>query len=135
MNRVAKICLGVSALIMLTFFAVQTCIVFRICQPTYFLAEFGYACVISFMPPFFYVVYSFVSSTKIKEENINIQLKAIDKSNLVVTMDMDGVIRSVNKNFSIATGYSENGVKGMNHKSLYQKTTERVWNILISGDG
>lgn len=121
MNRVAKICLGVSALIMLTFFAVQTCIVFRVCQPTYFLAEFGYACVILFMPPFFYVIYSFVSSTRIKEENINIQLKAIDKSNLVVVMDIDGVIKSINKNFSISTGYSESDVKGMNHNKLVPK--------------
>jgi len=140
MNRVAKICLGIAALIMLTFFAVQTCIVLRYCEPTYFLAEFGYACVILFMPPFFYVVYNFIRSTKIKEENIDLQLKAIDNSNLVVMMDMDGVIRSVNKNFSISTGYSENGVRGMNHSKLvpkdYRESMEYsyFWRRLSNGE-
>ena len=45
-----------------TFFAVQTCIVFGLCEPTYFLAEFGYGCVIAFMPPFFIVVREFLQN-------------------------------------------------------------------------
>ena len=79
MNRVAKICLAVAGLIMFTFFAVQTCIVFGICKPSLFLAQFGYGCVIAFMPPFFYVVYDFMRTTKLKEANIDLQLAAIDK--------------------------------------------------------
>ena len=84
MNKFAKICLGIAGAIILTFFIVQTCIVMRWCEPTYFLAEFGYGCVIAFMPPFFYVVYDFIRTTKLKEANIDLQLSAIDKSNLVV---------------------------------------------------
>ena len=71
MNKFAKICLGIAGAIMLTFFIVQTCIVMRWCEPTYFLAEFGYGCVIAFMPPFFYVVYDFIRHTKLKEANID----------------------------------------------------------------
>ena len=78
MNKFAKICLGIAGAIMLTFFIVQTCIVMRWCEPTYFLAEFGYGCVITFMPPFFYVVYDFIRTTKLKEANIDLQLNAID---------------------------------------------------------
>lgn len=140
MNRSAKICLGIAAAIMLTFFAVQTCIVLRYCEPSYELAEFGYACVILFMPPFFYVVYSYVTSTRIKEENIDIQLRAIDSSSIVVTMDMDGIIKSVNNNFCKSTGYSASAVKGMPHSRLvpkdYSESMEyaHFWRRLASGE-
>ncbi len=116
MNRAAKICLGIAAAIMLTFFAVQTCIVLKYCEPSYALAKFGYVCVISFMPPFFYVVYSYVSSTRIKEENIALQLRAIDRSSIVVTMDMDVIVQSVNPNFCKAMGYSPTAVPGLHNQ-------------------
>lgn len=140
MNRAAKICLGIAAAIMLTFFAVQTCIVLRYCEPSYQLAEFGYACVILFMPPFFYVVYSYVTSTRIKEENIDIQLRAIDSSSIVVTMDMDGIVKSVNNNFCKSTGYNASAVKGMPHSRLvpkdYAESMEyaHFWRRLASGE-
>lgn len=137
MSRFAKICLVVSATIMFVFFAVQTCIVFKFCEPSYFLAKFGYACVIAFMPPFSYVVYSFINSTKIKEENINMQMKAINSSNIVVTMDMHGIIKSANEKFSKLTGYYN--PKGIHHSKLvptdYNESLEyhNFWQKLKSG--
>ena len=121
MNRFAKICLGIAGAIMLTFFAVQTCIVFRWCEPSYFLAEFGYGCVIAFMPPFFYVVYDFIRTTKLKEANIDLQLKAIDKSNLVVMLDMDGYILSANKKFCNTMMCTEKELKSKQHKRMVSK--------------
>ena len=56
----SKISLIVAGLIMMTFFTVQTCIVFGICEPTLFLAKFGWGCVVFFMPPFFKVVSEFI---------------------------------------------------------------------------
>lgn len=137
MSRFAKICLVVSATIMFVFFAVQTCIVFKFCEPSYFLAKFGYVCVITFMPPFSYVVYSFINSTKIKEENINMQMKAINSSNIVVTMDMHGIIKSANEKFSKLTGYYN--PKGIHHSKLvptdYSESLEyhNFWQKLKSG--
>ena len=65
----AKISLVVSGIIMLTFFAVQTCIVFGLCEPTLFLAKFGWGCVVFFMPPFAKVVQEFlVNKAKIRKE-------------------------------------------------------------------
>jgi len=121
MNRFAKICLGIAGAIMLTFFIVQTCIVFRWCEPTYFLAEFGYGCVIAFMPPFFYVVYDFIRTTKLKEANIDLQLNAIDKSNLVVMLDMDGYILSANKKFCNTMMCTEKELKYKQHKRMVSK--------------
>jgi len=121
MNRFAKICLGIAGVIMFTFFAVQTCIVFRWCEPSYFLAEFGYGCVIAFMPPFFYVVYDFIRTTKLKEANIDLQLNAIDKSNLVVMLDMDGYILSANKKFCNTMMCTEKELKYKQHKRMVSK--------------
>ena len=65
----AKISLAIAGIIMLTFFTVQTCIVFGLCEPTLFLAKFGWGCVVFFMPPFFKVVQEFLlSKAKIRKE-------------------------------------------------------------------
>jgi signal transduction histidine kinase len=56
----SRIALLIAGLIMMTFFLVQTCVVFGVCNNTYFLDVFGYICVISFMPPFFLVVREFL---------------------------------------------------------------------------
>ena len=45
-------------------------------------------------------------------------MKAIEASNIVVMLDMYGVIKSANKNFLNVTGYSEGQIKGMNHNKL-----------------
>ena len=121
MNKFAKICLGIAGAIILTFFIVQTCIVMRWCEPTYFLAEFGYGCVITFIPPFFYVVYDFIRTTKLKEANIDLQLAAIDKSNLVVMMDMDGYILEANSKFCSTMKCSERELKHKQHKRMVPK--------------
>src|SRR5210317_401998 len=140
MNKVAKICLGIAGAIMLIFFAVQTCIVFRWCDPSYFLAEFGYGCVIAFMPPFFYVVYDFIRTTKLKEANIDLQLSAIDKSNLVVMMDMDGYILEANNKFCSAMKCKESDMKKKSHRNMvtkdYAKSLEYVefWEKLRRGE-
>jgi len=114
----SKIALGIAGAIMFTFFAVQTCIVFGICENTMFLAKFGYGCVITFMPPFFKVVYEFLAKTKIKEAKIDTQLKAIDHSNLVVTLGIDGNLISANQKFYDLVGYSENELVGRHHSNL-----------------
>lgn len=140
MNRFAKICLGIAGAIMLTFFTVQTCIVMRWCEPTYFLAQFGYGCVIAFMPPFFYVVYDFLRTTKLKEANIDLQLSAIDKSNLVVMMDMDGYILEANSKFCNTMRCKESDMKNKSHRGMvtkeYGKSLEYVefWEKLKRGE-
>lgn len=74
----SRIALLVAAVIMFTFFTVQSCIVFGICKNSYELAVFGYSCVIAFMPPFFMVVFEFLknkenTSTDLKKKNIYLE--------------------------------------------------------------
>ena len=121
MNKVAKICLGIAGFIIFIFFIVQTCIIFRWLEPSYILAEFGYGCIILFIPPFSYVIYDFLRNTKLKEKNINLQLSAIDKSNLVVMLDMDGYVLEANSKFCNTMKCTEKDLKHRQHKKLVPK--------------
>ena len=72
----SKIALGIAGIIILVFFIVQTCVVFGVCENTMFLAKFGYACIIGFMPPFFKVIYEFFIKTE--SDDINIAIDEFD---------------------------------------------------------
>lgn len=136
----SKISLGVALVIMTAFFVVQTCIVFGLCEPTLFLAKFGWGCVVFFMPPFFKVMQEFVSNINIKEANIDLQLKAIDKSNLVVMLDMEGYILEANNQFCSTMGCKEKELKNQLHSRMvpkdYAKSKEYVefWETLKRGE-
>lgn len=94
---------------------------FRWLEPSYLLAEFGYGCIILFIPPFSYVIYNFIKSTKLKEKNIDLQLSAIDKSNLVVMLDMDGYVLEANSKFCSTMKCTERDLKHKQHKTLVPK--------------
>jgi len=136
----SKISLGVALVIMMTFFVVQTCIVFGLCEPTLFLAKFGWGCVVFFMPPFFKVLQEFVSNITIKEANIDLQLKAIDKSNLVVVLDMEGHILEANNKFCSTMGCKEKELKNQPHRKMvpleYAKSKDYLefWETLRQGE-
>lgn len=136
----SKIALSLAGVIMLAFFLVQSCIVFGICENSIELAQFGYACVVGFMPPFFMFVSEFVGSINLKEENINAQLEGISKSNLVVTLTMDGYILSANDNFCDIMGCAESNVIKKSHSRMitpeYAKSKEYLefWEALRRGE-
>ena len=136
----SKISLGVAVVIMMTFFVVQTCIVFGLCEPTLFLAKFGWGCVVFFMPPFFKVMQEFISNINIKEANIDLQLKAIDKSNLVVMLDMEGHILEANNKFCSTMGCKEKELKNQPHRKMvpleYAKSKDYLefWETLRQGE-
>jgi PAS domain S-box-containing protein len=136
----AKISLVVAGVIMLTFFAVQTCIVFGLCEPTLFLAKFGWGCVVFFMPPFFKVVGEFINNIKVREEKANAQLGGISRSNLVVTLTMDGYVIKANDNFCKLVGCTEGDMVKKPHSSMvtpeYAKSKEYLefWEKLRRGE-
>jgi len=74
----SRISLIVAGVIMFTFFAVQTCIVFGLCDPSLALAKFGWGCVVFFMPPFFKVVSEFLeqkedTTSKLYQKNLYLE--------------------------------------------------------------
>tara|TARA_R110001599_G_scaffold328839_3_gene542483 strand:- start:1530 stop:2768 length:1239 start_codon:yes stop_codon:yes gene_type:complete len=139
MSKIAKICLGISSAIMFVFFIVQTLVVFRVFDPSYILAEVGYACVVLFSPFFSYVVYDFIRVTRSKEDNVDLQLKAIDESSLIVRFKSDGKITYVNKSFCEAMGYTASELIGKTHKIFldkkfaYSDDYTKFWKSLSKG--
>ena len=68
-SGLSKISLSIAGVIMMTFFIVQTCIVFGVCEPSLELAKFGLGCIVLFIPPFFKVVIEFIKNKeKIKND-------------------------------------------------------------------
>lgn len=118
----SKIALAIAGAIMFIFFAVQTCIVFKVCKPSYFLAEFGYGCVIAFMPPFFFVVKEFLQNKRRILRQIDQQVKEmedfqkfVEVASLVSKADKYGKITFVNKKFEEVSGWTLEEAVGKDH--------------------
>ena len=90
----SKISLGIAALIMLTFFSVQSCIVFGICENSMFLAQFGYACVIAFIPPFFIVVREFLANKKRIQKDLSAKNVYLEHAAKIIRHDMHSGINT-----------------------------------------
>jgi len=90
----AKISLGIAGLIMFVFFAVQTCIVFGICEPSLELAKFGWGCVVFFMPPFFKVVSEFLRNKQIIRDDLSKKNIYLEHSAKIIRHDMHSGINT-----------------------------------------
>ena len=90
----SKISLIVAGLIMMTFFTVQTCIVFGICEPTLFLAKFGWGCVVFFMPPFFKVVQEFLVNKQMIRDDLKKKNIYLEHAAKIIRHDMHSGINT-----------------------------------------
>jgi len=104
-NR-SRISLGVAVLIMGAFFAVETCIVFGLCEASYALAQFGYACVICFMPPFFIVVREFLQNKENIKNDLNKKNIYLEHAAKIIRHDMHSGINT----------YLPRGIKSLNRR-------------------
>lgn len=149
----AKVSLGIAGMIMGIFFIVQTCIVFGICESTILLDRFGYACIIGFMPPFFYVVKEFLTNKRLILRQIEQQIKDfkdfqefVEEASLVSRTDKRGRITFVNKKFEKVSGWKLSEVLGKDHilvnsdlqepgywGKMYEKVNQGgVWNDVVT---
>ena len=135
-----KLSLLTSIIIMVVFFVIQTCVVFELVETSLTLERFGWWCIVLFMPPFFKVGYELSNNVKVREETVDAQLSAINRSNLVVTIGMDGNIIQANENFCNLMGYTTSEVIGKPHRLMvtksYSKSKEyaNFWETLRRGD-
>jgi len=102
----AKISLAVSGVIILTFFAVETCIVFGLCEPSLELAKFGYGCVITFMPPFFKVVQEFLLNKARITKDLDKKNIYLEHAAKIIRHDMHSGINT----------YLPRGIKSLNRR-------------------
>ena len=110
----SKVLVMLIASILLMFFMVQTMLLFSTLESSKGLNIFLY-CLILLSLALSYIVFNdFVVRTANREEKLNTQLKAIDKTHLISVVDMDGVILSANKNFCKTIGYRPDVLIGKN---------------------
>lgn len=93
-SKGSRISLLIAGLIMFTFFGVQTCIVFGVCEPSYVLASFGYGCVIAFMPPFFVVVREFLKNKAMIRRDLDKKNIYLEHSAKIIRHDMHSGINT-----------------------------------------
>ena len=110
----ARISLVVAGVIMLTFFAVQTCIVFGLCEPTLFLAKFGWGCVIFFMPPFFKVVQEFLLNKAKITKDLSNKNTYLEHAAKIIRHDMHSGINT----------YLPRGIKSMKRRLTDEQIKE-----------
>src|SRR6056300_1242255 len=90
----SKISLIVAGVIMMTFFSVQTCIVFGVCPPSLFLAKFGWGCVVFFMPPFFKVVHEFIQNKQQIKNDLSKKNIYLEHAAKIIRHDMHSGINT-----------------------------------------
>jgi len=122
---------------MMTFFGVQSAVVFGYFQPSYLIIEFGYGCIIAFIPFFFIGTVEFVRKAQYKAQSVDDTLMAINLSNALVELDLDGSILNANSIFSDITGYSNHELKKMNHRDFMYEFSQQeysdFWRNLKAG--
>src|SRR5210317_21421 len=102
----SRISLLVAGIIMFVFFAVQTCIVFGLCEPSLFLAKFGWGCVVFFMPPFFKVVSEFLQNKAIIKKDLDKKNIYLEHAAKIIRHDMHSGINT----------YLPRGIKSLNRR-------------------
>lgn len=115
----AQISLAVAVIIMLVFFGVQTALVAGYFEVNYDFVLFGWISVVAFMPFFFLVVIEFIRKVRYKFQSIDDTLQAINSSNALVELDVDGTIITANKIFCNLVGYTQQELTGMKHSNLF----------------
>jgi PAS domain S-box-containing protein len=137
LSLLAKCSLVIAIAIMMTFFGVQSAVVFGYFQPSYLIIEFGYGCIIAFIPFFFIGTVEFVRKAQYKAQSVDDTLMAINLSNALVELDLDGSILNANSIFSDITGYSNHELKKMNHRDFMYEFSQQehsdFWRNLKAG--
>lgn len=137
LSLLAKCSLLIAIAIMMTFFGVQSAVVFGYFKPSLLIIEFGYGCIIAFIPFFFIGAVEFVRKAQYKAQSVDDTLLAINLSNALVELDTDGSILNANDIFSDITGYRNSELKQMNHRDLVHDFSQEehlsLWRNLRAG--
>jgi light-regulated signal transduction histidine kinase (bacteriophytochrome) len=114
-SKRSRIALLIAGLIMITFFLVQSCVVFGVCENTYELDVFGYSCVVAFMPPFFMVVFEFLKKKEEVAKELNKKNIYLEHAAKIIRHDMHSGINT----------YLPRGIKSLQRR-LSDEDIERL---------
>ncbi len=124
---------------LLLFFLVETLLIFDSLPFTKALNVFSYFLVIISCILAYCIFNDFISRVTLREDKLNNQLRAIDRTHLIATFDIDGNFISANKNLTKLLGYKSDELKKMNHSEIVPpfirqtKDYRNLWNSLKAG--
>jgi len=107
----SKILVVILIILLLLFFAIETVIILNVVKYSHILNCIVYALVIIALILSHCIATDFINRVTSRQEKLNNQLKAIDKTHLIATYDMQGNFLSANKNFRKFIGYSQSELK------------------------
>jgi two-component system sensor histidine kinase/response regulator len=125
--------------LMLLSFTIETFLLFDLLDASKLLNSFSYILVILSIIFSYFVINDFIERVSLREEKINTQLKAIDKTHIISVVDIDGIFLSANKNFAKTVKYKQDDLIGKNCSifvpKYYVNTAEykNAWNQLKHG--
>ena len=125
----AKISIVLSSLIMLSFFVVQTLLMFKVLDSAYPLSAFGFMCIVAFVPLFLIIVGDINRNQKTERIKKRTLEGIINDSSLVSRADSKGKITYVNDLFCEVSGYKRHELLGKDHNILNSgKHSREFWN-------
>ena len=129
----AKISIFMSTLIMVSFFIVQTLLMFKVIESTYPVSAFGFMCILLFIPPFI-IITSDISRNQASERVKKRLLESIiDEAALVSRANTKGKITHANQLFCEVSGYKIHELLGKDHNILNSGKHDReFWNNMYS---
>jgi PAS domain S-box-containing protein len=104
--------------ILLLFFMIETLLIFNLLEYSQFLNIFSYTLIIISFIIAHSIAHDFVNRVTSREEKLNNQLKAIDRTHLIATYDIEGNFLSANRNLTKLLGYKASELKKMNHRDI-----------------
>lgn len=96
----------------------QTLVIFNVLENSKLVTITSYISVVVSFILVHFIAKDFVNRVSLREEKLNNQLKAIDKTHLIATFDMDGNFLTANRNFTKLFGYRPDEFKKMNHSDI-----------------
>jgi len=113
----SRIALLISTTIIIIFFLMESFIVFGFCKPTLILAQFGWACILLFIPPFCKVVHEFVINKQHLKEDLFSKNVFLEHAAKIIRHDMHSGINT----------YLPRGIKSLKRRL----TEEQIQNLKI----
>lgn len=113
----SRIALLISTTIIIIFFLMESFIVFGFCKPTLLLAQFGWACILLFIPPFCKVVHEFIINKQHLKEDLFSKNIFLEHAAKIIRHDMHSGINT----------YLPRGIKSLKRRL----TEEQIQNLKI----
>jgi len=139
LSYTSKMLVTILGSILLLFFLTETLLICNLLPLSNLINLFSYCLIIISFILAYHIAKDFVTRVTLREEKLNNQLNAIDRTHLIATFDIDGKFLTANRNLTKLLGYKSDELKKMNHSEVVppyaqqSKEYRNLWPSLRSG--